>query len=336
MARAHLNSWVAAATVIQSSVRAWLMRRRLYEMLAEHRAAAVALQSCWRGRCARGQQQQQQKAAVLIQVRGWRATRCVGNLQKPCPSGGCPRATAVCLWSCSPVASVTSATEHAWRAGLTPCADIHCHLHACSTAGGSRLPGVRHSSSRQHWLFRSVGRHTSSARLMHGWQPSLTGVLRHARPSSRLGKCRGLATMSMTALMTLRGTLPITFYNCITLRCGRCWNHGSTTSALVIRLQLAPCTVYRHERLLAATNLQATWRMVLARRRFLAATAAAVKVQTAWRAHQQQRRWVSNNDWSEVYRRLAWRIQWYFERPQYKQHMYGTLPCALQTIRSSP
>lgn len=68
MARAHLNTWVAAATVIQRGFRAWLLRRRLEEVLQQHRAAATVLQSAWRGRYFRLQQQQRLQACVVLQV----------------------------------------------------------------------------------------------------------------------------------------------------------------------------------------------------------------------------------------------------------------------------
>jgi hypothetical protein len=68
MARAHLAKWVAAATVVQQSVRAWLLRRRLQGLLQQHRLAAVALQAAWRGRQVRQQQVQLEACCVRIQV----------------------------------------------------------------------------------------------------------------------------------------------------------------------------------------------------------------------------------------------------------------------------
>lgn len=69
MARAHLAKWMAAATVVQRAVRAWLFRRRLQELLQQHRQAAVALQAAWRGRQVRQQQAQLEASCVRIQVR---------------------------------------------------------------------------------------------------------------------------------------------------------------------------------------------------------------------------------------------------------------------------
>lgn len=68
MARAHLAKWVASATVVQRAVRAWLLRRRLQELLQQHRLAAVALQAAWRGRQVRQQQAQLVASCVRIQV----------------------------------------------------------------------------------------------------------------------------------------------------------------------------------------------------------------------------------------------------------------------------
>jgi len=68
MLRAHLHKWVAAAIVVQRSLRAWLFRRRLQEWLHQHRAAAVLLQSAWRGSKARLQLQQERRACTVIQV----------------------------------------------------------------------------------------------------------------------------------------------------------------------------------------------------------------------------------------------------------------------------
>lgn len=73
MARAHLAKWMAAATVVQRAVRAWLFRRRLQQWLQEHRLAAVTLQAAWRGRQARQQQAQLEASCVRIQVRQQRA-----------------------------------------------------------------------------------------------------------------------------------------------------------------------------------------------------------------------------------------------------------------------
>lgn len=70
MARAHLAKWMAAATVVQRAVRAWLLRRRLREYLQQHRLAALTLQSAWRGRQVRQQQLQREACCVRIQVRG--------------------------------------------------------------------------------------------------------------------------------------------------------------------------------------------------------------------------------------------------------------------------
>lgn len=76
MARAHLAKWVASATVVQRAVRAWLFRRRLQQLLQEHRLAAVTLQAAWRGRQARQQQAQLEASCVRIQVR-WHTQCCV-------------------------------------------------------------------------------------------------------------------------------------------------------------------------------------------------------------------------------------------------------------------
>lgn len=69
MARAHLAKWVASAAVVQRAVRAWLFRRRLQQLLQEHRLAAVTLQAAWRGRQAQQQQAQLEASCVRIQVR---------------------------------------------------------------------------------------------------------------------------------------------------------------------------------------------------------------------------------------------------------------------------
>ncbi len=69
MARAHLAKWMAAATVVQRSVRAWLLRKRLHELLQQHRLAAVTLQAAWRGKQVRQQQAQLEACCVRIQVR---------------------------------------------------------------------------------------------------------------------------------------------------------------------------------------------------------------------------------------------------------------------------
>jgi hypothetical protein len=68
MVRAHVAKWVAAATVVQKAVRAWLFRRRLQQWLQEQRLAAVTLQAVWRGRQVRQQQAQLEASCVCIQV----------------------------------------------------------------------------------------------------------------------------------------------------------------------------------------------------------------------------------------------------------------------------
>jgi hypothetical protein len=68
MARAHLAKWVAAATVVQRAVRAWLFRRRLQQWLQMQWQAALVLQSAWRGRQARQQQAHMEACCILIQV----------------------------------------------------------------------------------------------------------------------------------------------------------------------------------------------------------------------------------------------------------------------------
>lgn len=68
MARANLNKWVAAAAVIQRNVRSWLFRRRMQEWFSSRTAAAVVLQSCWRGRQARAQLEQLSHHCIFIQV----------------------------------------------------------------------------------------------------------------------------------------------------------------------------------------------------------------------------------------------------------------------------
>lgn len=68
MVRAHVAKWVAAATVVQKAVRAWLFRRRLQQWLQEQRLAAVTLQAVWRGRQVRQQQAQLEASCVRIQV----------------------------------------------------------------------------------------------------------------------------------------------------------------------------------------------------------------------------------------------------------------------------
>jgi len=69
MARAHLAKWVAAATVVQRAVRAWLFRRQLQQWLQQQRSAAVVLQAAWRGRQVRQQQARLKACSVHIQVR---------------------------------------------------------------------------------------------------------------------------------------------------------------------------------------------------------------------------------------------------------------------------
>lgn len=68
MARAHLAKWMAAATVVQRAVRAWLFRRQLQQWLQQQRSAAVALQAAWRGRQVKQQQTRLKACTVHIQA----------------------------------------------------------------------------------------------------------------------------------------------------------------------------------------------------------------------------------------------------------------------------
>lgn len=80
-ARAHLQTWVAAAAVVTRAAKAWLFRRAVAHMLREARdtkAAAVVVQAAWRGRAARAALARRAAAAAAIQ-RGWRAARATGR-----------------------------------------------------------------------------------------------------------------------------------------------------------------------------------------------------------------------------------------------------------------
>ena len=70
-AREHLRQWIAAASVVQRAVRAWLLRRGL-QRFAERRlrgvAAVVRLQALWRARQPYRQYQALREAAITVQV----------------------------------------------------------------------------------------------------------------------------------------------------------------------------------------------------------------------------------------------------------------------------
>jgi hypothetical protein len=71
-ARAHLQSWVNAAAVIQRGVRSWLFKRRFAELRREQQQQVqqiIHLQALWRGVAVRKQLQREQQAARTIQVR---------------------------------------------------------------------------------------------------------------------------------------------------------------------------------------------------------------------------------------------------------------------------
>ena len=72
-AREHLHRWIAAASVVQRAVRAWLLRRGL-ERFAERRrrgvAAVVRLQALWRAREPFRQYHALRQAAITVQVGG--------------------------------------------------------------------------------------------------------------------------------------------------------------------------------------------------------------------------------------------------------------------------
>jgi hypothetical protein len=73
-ARAHLQSWIAAATVIQRGVRSWLFKRRFAELRIVQRQQVqviVRLQALCRGALLRSEVRRQHLAAATIQVGGW-------------------------------------------------------------------------------------------------------------------------------------------------------------------------------------------------------------------------------------------------------------------------
>lgn len=70
-ARLHLHRWIAAATVVQRAVKAWLLRRALHSAAREQRrrvAAAVRLQAAWRGHAERASFRRARAAAVQVQA----------------------------------------------------------------------------------------------------------------------------------------------------------------------------------------------------------------------------------------------------------------------------
>lgn len=73
-ARQHLHSWIAASSVIQRSVRVWLLHRGLKQFIQDKRkleSAVTKLQAAWRGRPYREEFLKSRAAAITIQT-AWR------------------------------------------------------------------------------------------------------------------------------------------------------------------------------------------------------------------------------------------------------------------------
>ncbi|KAH7621985.1 hypothetical protein Ndes2526B_g02810 [Nannochloris sp. 'desiccata'] len=83
-ARQHLHSWIAASSVIQRSVRVWLLHRGLNQFVQDKRRLEIAvtkLQAAWRGRSYREEYLASRAAVITIQTawRGVMARREVFN-----------------------------------------------------------------------------------------------------------------------------------------------------------------------------------------------------------------------------------------------------------------
>lgn len=176
-ARAHLQSWVAAAGVITRAARAWLFRRAVRRLLAEtaqQRAAATALQAAWRGRAVRVEVAQQRAAAVCIQVRR--------RVARPCSASCCLR----------PTAAAALADWCKCIAYKTRCRHRHTHTSNQSHNTNSVTGARRASAGAARWRrprSRPPGAATWRASAGAGWRATSRAACAHAARSLGRGGC---------------------------------------------------------------------------------------------------------------------------------------------------
>jgi hypothetical protein len=127
-ARAHLQTWVAAAAVVTRAAKAWLFRRSVASLLSEvaqMRGASLALQSAWRGRAARAEVARRHSAAATIQVGTWAGQAAGGRPGTASNAGALNRRPGITAVYGQPPAWSKNCTsprpppQRAWRAALT-------------------------------------------------------------------------------------------------------------------------------------------------------------------------------------------------------------------------